>query len=118
MSRSALRSLRAVKAVHTLAWGFFAGCIVAIPVFSSHGAHAAAAWLAVIVLVEVLVLAVNGWVCPLTAIAARYTQERQLRKDHSCFLWPLLNFEWVAGQVASSGKPSIGTSQQTRTVVA
>ena len=81
MSRSALRSLRAVKAVHTLAWGFFAGCIVAIPVFSSHGTHAAAAWLAVIVLVEVLVLAVNGWVCPLTAIAARYTQERQSNFD-------------------------------------
>lgn len=76
-----MRSLRAVKAVHTLAWAFFAGCIVAIPFFSWRGAHCVAAWLAVIVLGEVLVLAVNDWVCPLTAVAGRYTQERQSNFD-------------------------------------
>jgi len=30
-----------------------------------------------IVLVEVFVLAFNGWRCPLTAVAARYTDDRR-----------------------------------------
>ncbi len=81
MSRSALRSLRAVKAAHTFAWAFFAGCILALPFFSWRGAHGVAAWLAAIVLAEVLVLAADGWVCPLTAVAGRYTQERRPNFD-------------------------------------
>lgn len=74
--RSALLRLRAIKAAHTLAWAFFAGCIVAIPVASWHGDHRAAAWLSAVVFVEVCVLALNAWSCPLTLVAARYTEER------------------------------------------
>ena len=81
MSDSELRSLRIIKAAHTLAWAFFAGCIVAIPFFSWRGAHRVAAFLSVIVLAEVLVLAFNGWVCPLSALAARYTKERRSNFD-------------------------------------
>ena len=70
-------ALIAVKAVHTIAWAFFAGCIVAIPIVSWRGHREAAAWLTAIVFVEVAVLLANGWRCPLTALAARYTEERQ-----------------------------------------
>jgi hypothetical protein len=79
--RSIPRSLTAIKAVHTLAWAIFAGCILAIPFVSWHGAHGAAAWLAVIVFVEVVVLALNKWSCPLTAVAARYTEDRRPNFD-------------------------------------
>ncbi|MDB5860276.1 MAG: hypothetical protein JWQ76_3965 [Ramlibacter sp.] len=74
-------SLNAVKAVHTLAWLFFAGCIAALPVASWNGAHVVAACLAAIVFAEVLVLAFNKWSCPLTAVAARYTEDRRPNFD-------------------------------------
>ena len=69
-------ALVAVKVVHTIAWAFFAGCILAIPVASWQGHHALAAWLIAIVFVEVAVLLANGWRCPLTSLAARFTDER------------------------------------------
>lgn len=78
---AASRRLKAIKAAHTLVWATFAGCIVAIPVVSWHGGHVAAAWLAAIVFAEVLVLALNDWSCPLTAVAARYTDDRRSNFD-------------------------------------
>jgi len=80
-SDSAPLSLKTIKAVHTLAWALFAGCIFAIPFVSWQGEHAAAAWLSAIVFAEVLVLALNKWSCPLTAVAARYTEDRRSNFD-------------------------------------
>jgi hypothetical protein len=75
------RALTVVKALHTLVWALFAGCIVAIPVASLQGRHSAAAVLAAIVAVEVIVLVANGFRCPLTAVAARYTDDRRANFD-------------------------------------
>jgi hypothetical protein len=75
MSPSA--ALQVVKIVHTLAWVFFAGCIVAIPFATHAGDFFMACVLIAIVLVEVLILVVNGWRCPLTDVAARYTSDRR-----------------------------------------
>jgi hypothetical protein len=77
----AARALIVVKALHTLVWALFAGCIVAIPVAALLGRHAAAAVLAVIVAAEVIVLVANGFRCPLTAVAARYTDDRRANFD-------------------------------------
>lgn len=69
-------ALKTVKVVHTLAWAFFAGCIVAIP-FVTYARNFFAAFVLIgIVLVEVAILVVNGWRCPLTDVAARYTDDR------------------------------------------
>jgi hypothetical protein len=76
-----LRKLMAVKALHTLAWAVFAGCIIAIPFASWRGEHAVAAWLAALVFGEIVVLALNAWSCPLTAVAARYTSDRRANFD-------------------------------------
>jgi hypothetical protein len=73
--------LRTIKLVHTVAWAGFAGCIVAIPVLTLQGRFRPAAVLALIVLGEVVVLAVNRWRCPLTPIAARYTEDRRANFD-------------------------------------
>jgi len=80
-------ALVAVKIVHTLAWAFFAGCIVAIPLVSWRGHHAAARWLTAIVSVEVMVLALNHWRCPLTTLAARFTADRRDNFDIYLPLW-------------------------------
>ena len=69
-------ALVAMKVVHTIAWAFFAGCILAIPLASWLGNHALAAWLVGIVFVEVAILVANRWRCPLTSLAGRFTQER------------------------------------------
>ncbi len=74
-------SLVVVKLVHTAVWAVFAGCIVAIPVLAWQGRLGVATLLAVVVLVEVIVLWLNGWRCPLTDVAARYTDERRANFD-------------------------------------
>ena len=76
-----------IKLIHTLVWFFFVGCIVGIPLASWQGNYALAAWLAAFVLVEVLILALNHWRCPLTSIAARYTDDRQENFDIFLPLW-------------------------------
>jgi hypothetical protein len=48
-------ALIAVKVAHTIAWAFFAGCILAIPVASWQGNHSTAAWLTASVFVEVAI---------------------------------------------------------------
>ena len=73
--------LRAIKLLHTAVWAVFAGCIVAIPVLAWQGRFGAAGILAVLVLGEVVVLWLNGWRCPLTDVAARYTDDRRANFD-------------------------------------
>ncbi len=81
--------LRSIKLVHTVVWAFFAGSIVAIPVCAAGGRYRAAFVLIGIVLVEVLVLVINGMRCPLTGVAARYTDDR---RDNFDIYLP----EWLA----------------------
>ena len=70
------RKLFAIKALHTLAWGFFAGCIVAIPLTVHAGKLDVAGVLIAVVFVEVMIVAINRGRCPLTDVAARYTADR------------------------------------------
>lgn len=74
-------TLRTIKAAHSVIWAFFAGCIVAIPVASWYGRHPLALGLIGVVFVEVLVLMFNRWRCPLTAVAAHYTDDRRENFD-------------------------------------
>jgi hypothetical protein len=81
MTNEAARRLRLVRLLHTAVWAVFAGCIVAIPWLTWQGRFGAAAVLAAIVLGEVVVLWLHRWSCPLTAVAARYTQDRRANFD-------------------------------------
>jgi len=73
--------LLAVKLLHTAVWAFFAACIVAIPVMCWRGELIHASVLCGIVFVEVLVILLNRWTCPLTPVAARYTTDRRANFD-------------------------------------
>jgi polyferredoxin len=83
------RALTAIKVVHTIVWAFFASCIVAIPILAWRGDLRAATLLIAVVFVEVLVVVVNRWRCPLTPVAARYTEDR---RDNFDIYLP----EWLA----------------------
>jgi hypothetical protein len=80
-------ALRAVKIVHTLAWALFAGCIVALPLAAWRRNFLAATVLIAVVLVEVVILLFNRFKCPLTDVAARYTDDRRDNFDIYLPLW-------------------------------
>jgi hypothetical protein len=83
------RSLNAIKLAHTVIWVFFVVCIGAIPICAVTGRLATAAAFIGVVFLEVLVLIVNGWRCPLTDVAGQYTEER---RDNFDIYLP----EWLA----------------------
>lgn len=68
-------ALTLVKIAHTLAWAFFVSCIIAIPVYAWINRFDMALVFIGIVLIEALILIVNGWRCPLTDLASRFSQE-------------------------------------------
>lgn len=65
-----------IKVLHTVVWAFFAGLIFYILWCGLYGVVSGFTWGAIgLVLVEALVLLLNRWVCPLTPIARRYTDD-------------------------------------------
>ncbi|MBX3174379.1 MAG: hypothetical protein KF709_08190 [Gemmatimonadaceae bacterium] len=70
-----------MKLVHTVAWAFFASCVVGIPLALWRGRLGLAGILIGFVAGEALVLALNSWRCPLTDVAARYTEDRRPNFD-------------------------------------
>lgn len=80
-------ALIAIKVVHTVVWAFFVACILAIPAFALRGEFRASAVAAGFVLVEVGVLALNRFVCPLTDVAACHTDDRAPNFDIYLPLW-------------------------------
>lgn len=80
-------ALRFIKTVHTVVWAVFAGSIVAIPVLVWFEQWTAATLLIGFVLVECLVLVANRMRCPLTNVAARYTDDRRANFDIYLPLW-------------------------------
>lgn len=97
-------ALTLVKIVHTAVWAFFASCIVAIPVVALAGRPRVAALLTAIVLFEVAVLVVNRWRCPLTGVAARYTDDRRDNFDIYLPLWLARYNKHVFGALFAAGE--------------
>ena len=96
-------ALRVVKTVHTVVWAVFAGSIVAIPVLAWLERWRVAAALIALVLVECLVLIVNRMRCPLTGVAARYTEDRRDNFDIYLPLWLAKYNKLVFGSLFAAG---------------
>jgi hypothetical protein len=96
-------SLRTIKVIHTLVWAIFAGCIVALPVVAWRQDLRTATILIAVVSLEVVVLLINGFRCPLTGIAARYTQARQDNFDIYLPLWVARYNKQVFGSLFVAG---------------
>jgi hypothetical protein len=73
--------LTAIKLLHTLIWAFLAASIVALPTLGMLRRFRRAAILTGIVLLECGILAVNGGRCPLSDLAARFTNDRAFNFD-------------------------------------
>jgi polyferredoxin len=84
-------------------WAAFVACIVGIPVASWLGEHRIAAWLAAIVAGEVAVLLINGWRCPLTSVASRYTGDRRDNFDIYLPVWLARHNKLIFGVLYVAG---------------
>ena len=93
-----------VKVVHTVVWAFLVLCILAIPVAALAGRLRFARLLTAIVLLEVAVLAVNRMRCPLTDVAARYTEDRGDSFDIYLPAWLARNNKKVFGSLFVAGE--------------
>ena len=95
--------LRVIKLAHTVVWALLVAVILAIPVMAWQERVTATAVLTGIMLSEVLVLVVNGWRCPLTDLAARYTDDRRANFDIYLPLWLAANNQRIFGSVFVAG---------------
>lgn len=96
-------TLRFVKVAHTIVWALFAGCIVALPVVAWRGNLRVAVILIAVVMVEVLVLLANRFRCPLTGVAARYTEDRRDNFDIYLPLWLARHNKTIFGGLFAAG---------------
>src|SRR6516162_7580827 len=96
---SSIRSLRGIKALHTVLWAIFAGSILVIPVVTAIGDLRAGLWLSLFVTIKIIVLAINGMRCPLTGFAARYTDDRSDNFDIFLPSWLARNNKHIFGTI-------------------
>jgi len=61
-------------------------------------------WMTGIVLVEVFILALNGWQCPLTGLAARHTDDRRPNFDIYLPAWLARRNEVIFGSLFVAGE--------------
>ena len=96
--RDSASTLVAIKLLHTVIWALLAACILALPVTALLDRLAWAAGLSFVILAECMVIVLNHGRCPLTPIAARYTENRAANFD-------IYLPEWLA----RNNKPIFGT---------
>jgi hypothetical protein len=96
-------SLRAIRIAHTAIWAMFAGAIVAIPIAAWLEAWRTAVVLIAFVSLECLVLVFNRMRCPLTAVAARYTEDRSPNFDIYLPLWLARYNKHIFGTLFAAG---------------
>ena len=102
---SSASSLVAIKLLHTGVWAVIAGCIIALPVAAILNRMDWAAALTVVVLAECVIIGFNRGRCPLTNVAARYTENRADNFDIYLPLWlarhnkTLFGILFIAGEL-------------------
>lgn len=80
-------ALTAIKLLHTAIWCFLAGCIIAIPIAGARHQFGRAGILTGVVLAECAALAINQGRCPLTDLAASFTDHRSENFDIYLPIW-------------------------------
>jgi hypothetical protein len=99
------QNLRQIKLLHTAIWAVMAGAILALPLLGWLGKFRWAFGLTLLIIGECVILAVNGGRCPITDIAARYTDARACNFDIylpmwlACYNKVIFGLLFVAGEV-------------------
>jgi hypothetical protein len=103
MARDAAATLRAIKILHTVVWAVLVAIILAIPVMAWQNRDTAVIVLTAVMVLEVVILLVNGMRCPLTDLAARYTDDRRANFDIYLPLWLATHNKRIFGSVFACG---------------
>ena len=96
-------ALVAIKLAHTAIWAFFVACILAIWGFALQGRYGNAVIMIGIVLLEVIVLGLNGGRCSISSVAGRYTHDRCANFDIYLPAWLARNNKLVFGTLYGAG---------------
>jgi hypothetical protein len=96
--------LTAIKLLHTLIWAFLAASILVLPVVGIMRRFRWAAILTGLVLLECGVLALNGGRCPLSDLAARFTNDRANNFDIYLPNWLAQHNQVVFGTLFVAGE--------------
>lgn len=97
-------TLQQIKLVHTAIWGVMAASILALPWLGWCGKFRWVFGLTLLIIGECLVLAVNGGHCPLTDMAARYSDDRACNFDIYLPIWLACNNKRIFGSLFVAGE--------------
>jgi hypothetical protein len=97
-------TLTAIKLLHTAIWAFLVACILVLPVFGLANRLDWALGATVIVLAECGVLALNRGRCPLTNLAAGYTEDRAANFDIYLPRWLARHNKMLFGTLFIAGE--------------
>jgi hypothetical protein len=100
--RTALLTL--IKMSHTIIWALFAGCIIALPLAGLRRRFDWAQGLTAVVLLECVAIVANRWRCPLTGLAARFTEDRADNFDIYLPLWLARHNKTIFGSLFLVGE--------------
>jgi hypothetical protein len=92
-------TLRQIKLLHTAIWAVMAASILALPWLGWFGRFRWAFWVTILILGECLVVGINHGRCPLTDIAARYTDDHACNFDIYLPLWLACNNKSIFGSL-------------------
>jgi hypothetical protein len=95
--------LNAIKLAHTAIWAILGSCVLAIPVAAALGSFRSAAALSAIIAGECAALACNRGRCPLTSVAARFTDERTPNCDIYLPAWFARHNKAIFGSLFVAG---------------
>ena len=93
-----------IKFAHTIVWAFFVACILAIPVAGLARRFDWALALSILVLLECVIILANRGRCPLTNMAARYTDDRADNFDIYLPLWLARHNKTIFGSLFVAGE--------------
>ena len=96
--------LTLIKLSHTIIWAFFAGCIIALPLAGVKRRFDWALALTVAVLLECFIIVANRWRCPLTSLAARFTEDRTDNFDIYLPVWLARHNKTIFGCLFLAGE--------------
>jgi hypothetical protein len=96
-SEVSAHKLRQIKLLHTAIWALMAASILVVPWAGWSGHFRCALGLTLLILGECLVLGINHGRCPLTDLAARYTEDRADNFDIYLPLWLARNNKRIFG---------------------
>lgn len=90
--RNQQRKLVIIKIVHTVIWAFYAFAILYILYAAIMDMINPLLWTAVaLVIIEGIILLINGWRCPLTRLGEKYTDQTNVGFDIFLPKWLAIN---------------------------